>query len=199
MGICLIFEYGRRYTLSNAALHQLLRLAFMCRHAAVRGLGLVTKTSTAPSASCTQQVEGRIAPAYKRSQKSWIESATEGEKKSVPDLPLFPQQKAVISLGVHEPLQRPSGHLPVSKASQGVLNVSGYFCDRGQGESSYLECTLSYEDKKIQFARFLEITFQESKEITIFSETILNRGIKVLLQLCFCADHFRQIQFGGLP
>lgn len=120
-------------------------------------------------------------------------------KNSVPNLPLFPQWKAVVSLAVHEPLQRPSGHLPVSKASQGVLNVSGYFCDRGQGESSYLECMLSYEDKKIQFARFLEITFQESKEITIFSENTLNKGMKVLLQLCFCADHLRQIQFGGLP
>lgn len=61
-------------------------VAFVCRRAAVRSLGLVTEASPAPSASCTQQVEGRMALAYKGSQKGWTELATEGGKKNLSEM-----------------------------------------------------------------------------------------------------------------
>lgn len=97
-------------------------------------------------------MEGKIILAYKRRKKNWTELETKGErkKKPVPNFPLFPQRKAIFSLAVHEPFQTPVGHFPVSKARQKVLNISDYFYEREQGESSYLECTLSYEDSRIQ-------------------------------------------------
>lgn len=130
-------------------------------------------------------------------QRQRLKGKGKKNTKPVPNFPFFPQWKAIFSLAVHEPFQTPVGHFPISKASQKVLNISDDFYERGQGESSYLECTLSYEDSRIQTIQDIprKSMCWVNKEMIILSESISRvGGVTLFLCKCFCADHPRQIK-----
>lgn len=59
-----------------------------------------------------------------------------------------------------------------------MLNISDDFYERGQGESSYLECTLSYEDSRIQTIQDIprKSMCWVNKEMIILSESISRVG-----------------------
>lgn len=119
-----------------------------------------------------------------------METKGERKKKSkhVPNVPFFYSVKSNFSLAAHEPFQTPVGCFPVSKTGQKVFNISDNFCERGQGESSYLECTLSYEDRRIQTVQGIARNSMcwENKEIVKVSEGILRRRGSIPLEVLLC-------------